>query len=151
MKVNTRIFGEIEVAEEKIITFDIGLMGFEDIHKYTLIFDEEDRGSIMWLQSLDEPELAFPVIDPLVVADTYNPIVEDEWLTPLGEVKSEADYFLLTVVTVPSDVKKTTANFKAPLVINMNTYKACQIIVNNDDYQIKYNLYDYFQRKKECN
>lgn len=151
MKVNTRIFGEIEVAEEKIITFDIGLMGFEDIHKYTLIFDEEDKGSLMWLQSLDEPVLAFPVIDPLAVADEYNPIVEDELLASLGEVDSDSDYFLLSVVTVPSDIKKTTANFKAPLVINMKTRKACQIIVNNEDYPVRHNLYDYFQRKKECN
>ena len=149
MKVNTRLFGEIDVAEERIITFTQGLMGFEDYSHYTLIYDSEKKGKIMWLQCLDEPQLAFTVMDPMELVTEYNPVVEDEWLTPLGEVESEADYFLLAVVTVPSDLTKMTANLKAPIVINMNTKKACQLIVNNDDYQIRYNVYDYVRKMKE--
>lgn len=124
-------------------------MGFEEYEHYTLIFNAEKKGSIMWLQSLDEPELAFTVMDPMKIVPEYNPVVEDEWLEPLGEVDSEDDYFLLSVVTVPSDLTKMTANLKAPVVINMKTKKACQIIVNNDDYQVRYNVYDYVKKVKE--
>ena len=42
-----------------------------------------------------------------------------------------------------------TANLKAPIVINMKTMKACQIIVNNDDYQVRYNVYDCVKKMKE--
>ena len=55
MKVNTRLFGEIEVAEDRIITFTQGLMGFEEYTRYTLIYNSEKKGRIMWLQCLDEP------------------------------------------------------------------------------------------------
>ena len=61
MKVNTRLFGEIEVAEDRIITFTQGLMGFEEYTRYTLIYNSEKKGRIMWLQCLDEPQLAFTV------------------------------------------------------------------------------------------
>gem|GEM_PF-3088328 len=56
MKVNTRLFGEIEVAEDRIITFTQGLMGFEEYTRYTLIYNSEKKGRIMWLQRLDEPQ-----------------------------------------------------------------------------------------------
>ncbi len=149
MKVNTRLFGEIDVAEDRIINFTTGIMGFEEYVHYTLIFNAEKKGNIMWLQSLDEPELAFTVMDPMKIVPEYNPVVEDEWLAPLGEVETEDDYFLLSVVTVPSDLTKMTANLKAPIVINMKTMKACQIIVNNDDYQVRYNVYDCVKKMKE--
>ena len=149
MKVNTRLFGEIDVVEDRIINFTTGIMGFEEYTHYTLIFNAEKKGNIMWLQSLDEPELAFTVMDPMKIVPEYNPVVEDEWLTSLGEVENEDDYFLLSVVTVPSDLTKMTANLKAPIVINMKTMKACQIIVNNDDYEVRYNVYDYVKKMKE--
>ena len=149
MKIDTKYFGEIEIDNDKIIHFENGIMGFEEYVHYTLIFNAEKKGNIMWLQSLDEPELAFTVMDPMKIVPEYNPVVEDEWLAPLGEVETEDDYFLLSVVTVPSDLTKMTANLKAPIVINMKTMKACQIIVNNDDYQVRYNVYDCVKKMKE--
>lgn len=150
MKINTRLFGEVEIADERIITFTSPMMGFEDYKKYTLIHDsEKEEATIMWLQSLEEPELAFPVIDPMKINESYNPVVEDDWLIPLGEVAEESDYYLLSVVTVPSDITKITANLKAPVVINTKTMKACQLIVNNDEYEVRYNVYDYIKKMKE--
>lgn len=151
MRINTKLFGEIEVAEERIIEFTSGMMGFEEYKKFTLIFDSEKKGNIMWLQSVEAPELAFPVMDPMKLLAEYNPVVEDEWLAPLGEVTGEEDYYLLTVLTVPSDLTKMTANLKAPVVINMNTRKACQLIVNNEEYVVRYNVYDYVRKMKEEN
>lgn len=60
MRVETRLFGEIDIAEEKIITLGRGLIGYPDMKRFTLIFDEEKQGKIMWLQSLDEPQFAMP-------------------------------------------------------------------------------------------
>lgn len=56
---------------------------------------------------------------------------------------------MLVVLTVPSDLTKMTANLKAPLVINTDTRKGCQIIVNNEEYQVRYNVYDYVQSLKK--
>ena len=67
MKANTRIFGEIEIADEKIITLEKGMIGFPNLNRFALIYDEEKKQkdtSIMWLQSMDDADIAFPVMIP---------------------------------------------------------------------------------------
>lgn len=149
MKAATRLFGEIEIDESKIITFEDGIIGFPDMKKFTLIFDEEkeDRPSISWLQSMDEPEIAFPVMDPLFVCETYNPSVEDELLKNLGIIKEDNLYVLVTV-TVPQDIKELAVNLKAPIVINTDTRKASQIIVE-DDLPVRYRIYEILEEAKK--
>ena len=149
MKAATRLFGEIEIDESKIITFEDGIIGFPDMKKFTLIFDEEKEGrpSISWLQSMDEPEIAFPVMDPLFVCETYNPSVEDELLKDLGTIKEDNLYVLVTV-TVPQDIKELAVNLKAPIVINTDTRKASQIIVE-DDLPVRYRIYEILEEAKK--
>ena len=149
MKAATRLFGEIEIDESKIITFEDGIIGFPDMKKFTLIFDEEkeDRPSISWLQSMDEPEIAFPVMDPLFVCEAYNPSVEDELLKNLGTIKEDNLYVLVTV-TVPQDIKELAVNLKAPIVINTDTRKASQIIVG-DDLPVRYRIYEILEEAKK--
>lgn len=150
MLVKTKHFGEIDLTEDKILTFNNGIMGFEDFKKYTILFDSEDGEEpvISWLQSLDEETFAIPVVSPLLVKEDYNPIVEDEWLSSLGELTDENIVILLTI-TVPADLEKMTVNLKAPFVINSDTRKGCQIIVENKDYEVKYNVYEILKRKGE--
>ena len=142
MLVKTKHFGEIELDESKIITFDEGLIGFEDNKRYTILFNNESKrkGTISWLQSLDEPMLALPVVSPIVAMADYNPIVEDEVLAPLGELNDENLVILLTL-TVPSDLTKMTVNLKAPIIINADTRKGCQAIAENSDYVVRYGIY----------
>ena len=149
MKAATRLFGEIEIDESKIITFEDGIIGFPDMKKFTLIFDEEKEGrpSISWLQSMDEPEIAFPVMDPLFVCEAYNPSVEDELLKNLGTIKEDNLYVLVTV-TVPKDIKELAVNLKAPIVINTDTRKASQIIVE-DDLPVRYRIYEILEEAKK--
>ena len=149
MKAATRLFGEIEIDESKIITFEDGIIGFPDMKKFTLIFDEEkeSRPSISWLQSMDEPERAFPVMDPLFVCETYNPSVEEELLKNLGTIKEDNLYVLVTV-TVPQNIKELAVNLKAPIVINTDTRKASQIIVE-DDLPVSYRIYEILEEAKK--
>lgn len=150
MRFMTKHFGEIDLEEDKIITFDNGIMGFEDIKRYTILFDIEagEKPVISWLQSIDEPGLAIPVINPLLVKEDYNPTVEDELLTPLGEINDE-NLLVLLSLTVPSDLTNMTTNLKAPFIINSDTRKGCQVIVENSDYPVKYNVYEIFETIKK--
>lgn len=150
MLIKTRYFGEIDVDEAKILTFDDGLIGFENLKKFTLIYNNETEASsnVTWLQSLDEPLVAFPVINPFYIMTDYNPIVEDEVLIPLGELKEDSTAIFLTL-TVPSDITKMTTNLKAPIIINAETKKACQVIAENPEYVVKYNIYDVIQNMKK--
>ncbi len=148
MKILTKIFGEIEVNEEKVITFDEGIIGFPYLNRFMLIHDiENENKTISWLQSLDEPAFAMPVIDPLAVDETYNPVVEDELLKPLGEVDEENMGVLVTITVPKDDVKKATVNLKAPFVINTKNLKACQIILDDDKYLVKHPVYDAIKGK----
>lgn len=151
MKINSRVFGEIDIADDKIVVFEKGLMGFEEYTKYTILFDSEkpDNKGIMWLQSLDEESLAFPVMDPTCVKPDYNPLVEEEWLAPIGNVDNDDSLYVLVILTVPSDITKVTANFKAPLVINTETMKGCQTIADNEEYEVRYNIHEYIESLKK--
>lgn len=149
MKINTKLFGEIEAEEEKLLIFEMGIIGFGEYKKYMLIHEtDREEKNILWLQSIDEPELALPVIDPLVLVEDYNPSVEDELIKPLGEMAQE-DALVFVTLTVPSDITKMTVNLKAPLIINAKTRKACQIIVDEESYMIKYPVYDILASKEK--
>lgn len=150
MKAKTRLFGTIDIEDEKVITLEGGMIGFPFLQKFTLIFDEEKEKkatSIMWLQSMDEGEVAFPVMHPNEIKPDYNPTVNDEMLVPLGKLNDENTYVLVTV-TAAVEARETTVNLKAPIVINTDTKKGCQIIVE-DDYPVKFNLYQAMQERKK--
>ena len=148
MTIETRLFGEITIADEKLITFPDGIVGFPFMKQFALIRDEEnENAAIMWLQSMEEPQFAMPVIEPNLIEESYNPMVDDEYLAPVGDITPEETYSLVTI-TVPSDIEKMTANLKAPIVINMANNKAVQIIVE-DDYQVKHPIYETLRKRKE--
>ena len=149
MKIKTRIFGEVEVSDDKIVTFENGIIGFPDLKKFTLLHDEEkgtDAG-IRFLQSIDEPAFAMPVMDPLVIKDDYSPEVDDELLSCLGELSVD-NLLVLVTVTVPSDLTKMTVNLQGPIIINVDERKACQIILDGGEYPVKYPIYDILKERK---
>lgn len=143
MKVNTRVFGEIDIQEEKIITFPGGIVGFPDLKQFALLhnFEQDSTSAVKWLQSIEEPQFAMPVMDPLAVSPDYNPEVEDELLKPIGPLNPES-IFVLVTMTVPSDITKMTVNLQAPFVINADEKKACQIIVDTEKYPVRFPIYD---------
>lgn len=149
MKINTRIFGEIEITEEKVLTFENGIIGFPELKHFTLLHDE-DQGAdagIRFLQSIEEPGFALPVMDPLVVKPDYDPEVNDELLTGVGDLTPE-NILVMVSVTVPADLTKMTVNLQGPFVINVAERKACQIIVEGSDHPVKFPVYDILQARK---
>ena len=153
MKLTTRIFGEVEIEDSKIINFPNGIIGFPDLTRFTLIHDEEEesgKNTIRWLQSVDEPGFAMPVIDPLVVCPDYSPSVDETKVADIGDIKDE-DVLVLVTVTVPHDLTKMTVNLMGPFVINTESMKGVQTIVENSDYPVKFPIYDILQKNKEAN
>ena len=151
MKLTTRIFGEIEVEDSKIIEFPNGIIGFPDMKRFTLMFDEDKGlGTIKWLQSIEEPDFAMPVIDPLIVCPDYNPQVDKTSLTDIGDLQDN-DLLILVTVTVPRILEKMTVNLKGPFIINTAGMKAAQTIIDNDEYPVKFPIYDILQKNKEAN
>ena len=151
MKLTTRVFGEVDIDESKIISFPNGIIGFPDLKRFTLMYDDE-KGSdtIKWLQSIDEPNFAMPVMDPLVVCPDYKPEVDKTLVDDIGEL-TDSDLLVLVTVTVPHDLKQMTVNLMGPFIINVKDMKAVQTIIDNDDYPVKYPIYDILQKNKEAN
>ena len=125
MLIKTRLFGEIDIEEEKIITFEKGIIGFPHMKHFTLVFDEEkgETAGMRYLQSVEEPTFAMPVMDPLVVKADYNPEVDDEILKNIGTLTPDNTLVLVTV-TVPSDLTKMSVNLQGPIIINVDERKA---------------------------
>lgn len=149
MVAQTRFFGEVTIDDDKVLDFPNGIIGIEGMHKYAIIYDEEQgsTSAVRWLQSMEDPYLALPVIEPLAILEEYNPMIEDALLEPLDNPVDE-DIVVLLPLATNADVKKVTANMKAPIVINSVTRKGGQIIVENPDYEAKFNVYDAVQAKK---
>lgn len=150
MKVTTKVFGEITIDDDKIITFPQGIVGFPELTQFALIHDsEKGNETIHWLQSLQETAFAMPVMDPLLVCPDYNPEVDDELLKQLGNLMPE-DMLVLVTVTVPKDLTKMSVNLKGPIVINSTERKAIQVIVDGDGYQVKFPIYDILNANKKA-
>ncbi len=149
MNIITKFFGDVDVDSAKLITFNQGIVGFPDLKEFLLIHNSEqdNGGGIQWLQSVNEPAFAIPVMDPLLVAPDYNPTIEDELLKPLGDV-TEENILVLTTVTIPKIVEDMSINLMAPIIINTDTRKATQLILE-DEYDIKFKIYDILKKNKE--
>lgn len=150
MIITTRVFGEVDIDVKKIIHFENGIVGFPELQDFALVhdIDKGDNAGIRWMQSIQEPAFAMPVMDPLIVKEDYNPIVDDEVLKPIGSFDMD-EILVLSTVTVPKDITKMSVNLKAPIVINVSERKAVQIILDGDDYQVKFPVYDIIKGKKE--
>ena len=149
MIIQTKAFGQVEITDDKIITFPGGIIGFPDMKRFTLLHDEE-RGvyaGIRWLQSLDEPGFAMTVLDPLIVKEDYNPEIDDELLAGIGEVTLD-NLLVLVTVRVPSDLKQMSVNLQGPIIINVEERRACQIIVDADTYPVRFPIYEILQSRK---
>lgn len=149
MQITTRVFGEITIDDDKIIHFPSGIIGFPDLQDFALVHDEEKgTDTIHWLQSLQEPAFAMPVMDPLIVRPDYNPEVDDELLNSIGKIQPD-ELLVMVTVTVPKDIKKMTVNLKGPIVINAAKKLATQVIVEGDEYIVKYPIYDILNKNKQ--
>lgn len=139
MKIKTRYFGEVDIEDAKVIHFEKGIPGFEEYTDFTILYDIEEgqEAFFSWLQCITEEGLAFPIVNPFRVDEAYDPIVEDALLQQLGEFEPQ-DLAVFLLATVPSDVRKTSVNMKAPIVINTRNNKAMQIIAENNEYQVKH-------------
>lgn len=136
-KIKTRDFGEILVGEEDIINFTTGIYGFDDYKKYIILKDSPED-DIMFLQSLDNMELSFVLIDPYAIFIDYNPILNEDDLCELKSTGT-AELKYLVIAIIKDDIKESVVNLKSPIAINPNNRTAKQVILQNE-YPLRYNI-----------
>lgn len=137
MNIKTRDFGYIAVNEEDEITFTCGMYGFEEYKKYVILKDSPED-DVMYLQSLENSDLSFVLIDPYAVATGFDPSVNEEDLNDL-ETASESELKFLVIAIIKEEIKDSVVNLKSPIALNPKTRKAKQVILQNS-YPLRYNI-----------
>lgn len=134
----TTRFGDVETDESKIITFTEGLLGFNNYKRYHIIQDP-DQEPFLWLQSVEEPDLAFVVVDPFLFFPGYEIEVKPHELNAI-HVTDVSKSTVLTIVTIPKNTNDISANLRGPLVFNMDVRLGKQLVLIDDRYDTRHFL-----------
>ncbi|MBN9503545.1 MAG: hypothetical protein BGO01_19515 [Armatimonadetes bacterium 55-13] len=133
-------FGDIDYSADDIITFEDGMIGFPKHHRYILLNTKPDT-AFRWLQSLDEPTLAFLVAFPEMLVSGYSPLIDDRSVSEL-ELTEECPKLLLTTVTIPpGKPNDMTTNLLGPIIVNGATMKAKQVVLQDDAYTVRHRVF----------
>lgn len=136
MKFTTTRFGEIEFPEEVVMTFPEGVLGFPDERRYILLEHDAEGSPFKWLQSLDNPDLAFIVMDPLMIEPQYRFDVDVDTARMIGTERPE-DCALMAIINVPHEQPiRMTANLKAPLIVNVVNRTGRQLVLSTNHFLI---------------
>ncbi|MGM0598724.1 MAG: flagellar assembly protein FliW [Candidatus Rifleibacteriota bacterium] len=145
MNLSTSRFGKIKIVDEEIITFEEGLLGFGDYHRY-VVLNTDDGSPFRWLQCVDDGKLAFVIIEPLSFMFEYDLEIADSDAEYIG-LKTVDDAVIYVIVSIPANPKDMTANLQGPLVINVKTRKGRQIISNNNRHSVKARILDEMEKR----
>lgn len=132
-------FGEISYSDEDMLFFPRGIPAFEKNFNWLLAGDEDN--AIKWLQNIEDGDLALPVTTPDAVMPDYNAKIPEDELELVGS-KDPGDLALLIVVSIPEAAPwNMTANLRAPILVNLKSRKAVQVIVLNEEYPIRHAVF----------
>ena len=124
-KIRSR-FGEIEYDPENTLQFPEGLIGFEALRNFIVMPNEKD-GPLFWIQSVEDPQVAFVLTDPIGFYYDYKIVPDGRERQKLG-IDEKADCHVLSIVTVPEDLK-ITLNLAAPILFAPDTNCALQVVL----------------------
>ncbi|HMN67615.1 MAG TPA: flagellar assembly protein FliW [Bdellovibrionales bacterium] len=145
MNVHTSRFGLISITNEDVITFPEGLLGFNELRRFVLLDDPTDE-IFAWLQSCEEPGIAFPLLEPELFTTGYKVTLAKHDMEVLG-LKSQEGVRYFTIITIPQDPTQMTANLKAPIVINVDKRLARQCVLQDNQLNIREPIFTRLQQR----
>jgi flagellar assembly factor FliW len=137
MKVNTKAFGLIEVEERQKVIFPQGLFGFDDYKEYVLL--DAEHQPFFWLQSVNDQEIAFVLINPFLFRPDYEVNITNEELAEIG-ITSPENALIFVIVTIPQDGSPMTANLQGPLVINKDKMSGMQAVLSDVKWRTRHDI-----------
>lgn len=140
MKLDTLRFGEIEIEENRIFDFVMPIIGFNHLSKF-VILEPNKETLFKWLQSIEDPSLAFPIISVAALDYDYVIDIPDNVVEVLG-ITSVDSILVMNITSIPQeDPKGTTINLLAPLIFNLANQKAGQVVLSGSGYDISYPMF----------
>lgn len=132
MKIETRLFGEVDIDEKSIIIFEKGIPGFEKFSRFVLLDIEESL--MKCLQSIEDKNMCLVIINPFDYFKDYEINLSAEEISRL-QIPKEEDVLVFNVLNIKED--KITANMLAPIVINAIKKLGMQIVLQESNYNIR--------------
>ncbi len=146
--VPTTRFGDLEVEEDIIIYLPEGIIGFEQWQRYVVV-RHDDNSSFRWLQALDSPAVAFPILEPREFRPDYAPTVSTSDARAL-QITADTPVLMFAIVTVPpGNPDAMTANLLGPIIINGFTHQGRQVIIQDDGYHTRHKVVDELRRASQ--
>lgn len=145
MAIQTSRFGSIEVGDENQIWFPEGLLGFNKLKVFVLLDDPDDE-IFVWLQSCENSEIVFPVIEPELLDPAYQFCLSKHDLGVL-QVAARESCHCFAIVTIPEDPTQMTANMKAPVIIHMKERLGKQCVLQEAHLAIRENIFSKLQQR----
>lgn len=147
MELKTKHFGVIDIDEELIIKFSEGLPGFRNVKKFILLGKEDEESPFLWLQGIDDTNLAFVLIDPYLIMPGYDIDIDDREVEIL-EIQDVKKVLIYCIVVIPEDIKKMSANLKAPVLINTENNRGKQVILEKGDYNVRHYILEGLKKSR---
>jgi len=128
MLISTSRFGTVEIDPEDILLFSRGMLAYE-AHRHWVLLADADNPAVAWLQSLSDPEIAFPMVSPRRFAPGYQVQIARSQLTPL-ELAALDQAFVLVALSRNDDT--VTMNLRAPVIINLDRRIGRQVVTSDE-------------------
>lgn len=139
--------GNVEIDTDKIIDFEYGIPGFENLTKFALL-QPESTFPIMWLVSLEDKDVAFPVILPQLIRSDYEIILPED-ITDYLQLEKPEDAVVICILTIPHNKEDITINLAAPVIISLRNKKGLQLLIESSEYKIRHYLKDEIERNNQ--
>lgn len=140
MKIEGTRFATIEYQNEDVVTFSEGLIGFPECRRYVLVCTKEGS-PFRWLQSVEEPALAFLVADPSHFVPDYEPEMPSSSIKTLTLSEQTPRLVFATAAIPPGNPQGLTLNLAAPIIINAESRHALQVVIEDPAYTMRYKVY----------
>ena len=137
----TKNFGDLEYDAGKVIHFPAGLPGYPDDRNFVLLDMEDTGDTFFWLQSVDDGEVCFPLMNVYRAIPGYDPQVAPEDLMELGEAGADG-MAVYNITVIPDNISETRVNLRAPVFINIDTRRAKQVVCQNEEYAVRHYIMD---------
>ena len=140
MKISTIRFGEIEIEESRIFKFALPIIGFNELRDF-VILDLNKEGFFRWLQSVEDPALAFPIVSVFRLDVDYTIDLPDE-VVQILKITNPDSLLVMNIASIPQDNPQgTTINLLAPIIFNLDEQLAGQVILSGSGYDISFPLF----------
>lgn len=140
MKINTIRFGEIDIEENRIFNFVLPIIGFDNLKQF-VILDPNKETLFKWLQSVEDPGLAFPIISVSALEIDYTIDLPDNIVDTL-KITNVESLLVMNITSIPQDDPKgTTINLLAPIIFNLDNQTAGQVVLSGSGYDISYPMF----------